>query len=135
MGHRAVPHTADIRIEAWAATRERCIAEAVTAMVESFADLAGGQPTGVVDALIDPGTDEDLLVDVLNEVIYLVDTAGQIPVSVEVAVLEGGLRVRFRMTDAEQVEPVGAAPKAVALHDLRFAADASGWSCAVTLDV
>lgn len=130
-----MPHTADIRIEAWAPTREECIAEAVAAMVEGFADPAGAGQTGVVDTLIDPGTDEDLLVDVLNEVVYLVDTAGQIPLAVEVAALEGGLQVRFRMTDAEQVEQVGAAPKAVALHDLRFAADESGWSCAVTLDV
>ncbi|HEV8559398.1 MAG TPA: archease [Actinophytocola sp.] len=39
-GHRAVPHTADIRIEAWAPTREACLGEAVAALVESFADPA-----------------------------------------------------------------------------------------------
>lgn len=130
-----MPHTADIRIEAWAGSREQCIAEAVRAMVESFADVTGSVQTGTTEALIDPGTDEDMLVDVLDEVIYLVETAGLLPVGVEVEPLEAGLRVRFQMTDADLVEPVGAAPKAVALHDLRFAPGPSGWSCAVTLDV
>ncbi|HEY8472518.1 MAG TPA: archease [Natronosporangium sp.] len=135
MGHRAVPHTADIRIEAWAATREECIAEAVVALVESFADTTGAEPTGTVEALIDPGTDEDLLVDVLNEVIYQLDTGGQVPLAARVKALPSGLRVKFTMTDVDQVEPVGATPKAVSLHDLRFTGDAAGWSCTVTLDV
>jgi SHS2 domain-containing protein len=130
-----VAHTADIRIEAWAPSRERCVAEAVTAMVESFAETSASHPTDLVEVLVDPGTDEDLLVDVLNEVIYLVETAGQVPVGVDVEALESGLRVRFRMTDADLIEPVGAAPRAVSLHDLRFTPGPAGWSCAVTLDV
>jgi SHS2 domain-containing protein len=43
-GHRTVPHTADLRIEAWAATREECLAEAVRGLVGSFAAVAGVQP-------------------------------------------------------------------------------------------
>lgn len=128
-------HTADIRIEAWAPSRELCVAEAVAAMVESFADLTGHEPSGAVEVLVDSGSDEDLLIDVLDEVIYLVETAGQLPVAAHVERHGGGLRVRFEMADAELAEPVGAAPKAVALHDLRFGADRTGWSCAVTLVV
>lgn len=136
-GHRSLPHTADIRVEAWAPTRQECLAEAVTAVVESFADLSGCPPVGEVTALLDPGTDEDLLVDLLNEVIYQVDTAGQLPLAVAAEPLpDGGMQVRFRMADTQQAVPLGAAPKAVALHDLRFATDPdTGWSCAVTLDV
>lgn len=132
-----MPHTADIRIEAWAPTREECLAEAVTAVVEGFADRSGCSPAGEVTALLDPGTDEDLLVDLLNEVIYQVDTAGQLPLGVVVEPLpDGGLQVRFRMADTQQAVLLGAAPKAVALHDLRFAGDPdSGWHCTVTPDV
>jgi SHS2 domain-containing protein len=43
-GHRTVPHAADLRIEAWAATREECMAEAVRGLVGSFATVAGRQP-------------------------------------------------------------------------------------------
>ncbi len=40
-GHRNVPHTADLRIEAWGPTREDCIAEALRGLVESFAEMHG----------------------------------------------------------------------------------------------
>ncbi|SCE66445.1 Archease protein family (MTH1598/TM1083) [Micromonospora haikouensis] len=40
-GRRSVAHTADVRIEAWAPDREGCVAEAVAAMVETFADTTG----------------------------------------------------------------------------------------------
>lgn len=33
-GHRSVPHTADLRIEAWAPTRDGCIRQAVLGTVE-----------------------------------------------------------------------------------------------------
>ncbi|HEY8452161.1 MAG: archease [Micromonosporaceae bacterium] len=135
MGHRSVPHTADIRIEAWAPTREECIAEAVAAAVESFADTTGSTPTATVEVLIDPGTDEDMLLDVLSEVIYQIETTGQVPLGTHVEALPSGLRVRFEMTDADRVEPVGAAPKAVSLHDLRFTQDGDQWRCSVILDV
>jgi SHS2 domain-containing protein len=39
------------------------------------------------------------------------------------------------MTDADRVEPVGAAPKAVSLHGLQFTTDGAQWSCSVILDV
>lgn len=135
MGYRTSPHTADIQLEAWAPTREECITEAVTALVTSFADLTGGEPTGTTEALIDPGTDEDMLVEVLDEVIFRMETAGQLPLSTDVEPLTGGLRVRFRMTDVSQVEPIGATPKAVSLHDLRMHADGGQWSCQATVDV
>ena len=41
-GHRTVPHTADLRVEAWAPTREECLAEAVRGLVDSFAVVARG---------------------------------------------------------------------------------------------
>ena len=43
-GHRTVPHTADLRIEAWAPTREECMAEAARGLVGSFAAVAGSPP-------------------------------------------------------------------------------------------
>jgi SHS2 domain-containing protein len=136
LGHRSVPHTADARIEAWAPTREACVAEAVTAMVETFADTSAARPTDSASFEVTADTDEDLLVAVLDEVVYLLDTADVIPLATRVEpALEEGYDVHFEVTGAGQVELVGAVPKAVSLHGLRFEQGPDGWSCAVTLDV
>lgn len=130
-----MPHTADLRIEAWAPSRERCVAEAVAAMVDSFADVARTEPATTIGFRVGPGADEDLLVAVLDEVIYRMDTSDQLPVDAEVAAVDGGLDVRLRMIGTDRMELMGAVPKAVSLHELRFERGESGWSCGVTLDV
>jgi SHS2 domain-containing protein len=107
-------------------------------MVDGFADVStarGSDAAATVGFRVGPGADDDLLVAVLDQVIYLMDTAGQIPADIEVAAVDGGLDVRLRMTDPDRVEMVGAVPKAVSLHELRFEGGAAGWACGVTLDV
>lgn len=135
MGYRIVPHTADIRIEAWAPSREQCLAEAVQAMVSSFADPGGAAPDGALEVRIGPGPDEDLLVDTLGEVIYLTETTGAIPATVAVTADADILTVKLTTVGLSAAELVGAAPKAVSLHEIRFRPGPDGWSCAVTLDV
>jgi SHS2 domain-containing protein len=130
-----MPHTADARVEAWAPTREGCIAQAVAGLVETFADASGAPATAAEDFRIPPGPDEDMLVAVLDRVIYLVDVTGQVPRHADVSTMDDELRVRLEMASPDAVEVTGAAPKAVSLHELRFTADATGWSCSVTLDV
>jgi SHS2 domain-containing protein len=134
-GHRSVPHTADVRVEAWAPTRERCVAEAAAGVTGGFADTSRAAPAGTVEFHVGPGADADLLVAVLDQIVYLLDTTGQVPSTVDIAAANGGLDVRLGMAGPDGVEQVGAVPKAVSLHELRFARDASGWSCGVTLDV
>lgn len=135
VGHRSVPHTADVRIEGWAPSRERCVAEAIAAMVDSFADVSGERPTSTVGFRVEPRPDEDMLVAVLDEVIYLMDTTGRLPVNAEVTHVEGGLDVRLAMIETHRAELVGAVPKGVSLHELRFGRGEAGWLCSVTLDV
>ena len=134
-GHRCVPHTADVRIEAWAPSRERCVAQAVAALVDSFADVPDPSPVAEIEVRVGPRADDDLLVAVLDEVIYRMDTEGQLPVDADVAAIDGGLDVRLRVIDTDRVDLVGAVPKAVSLHELRFERSDAGWSCSVTLDV
>jgi len=131
-GYRTVPHTADVRIEAWAPSREECVAQAASGMLASFLDLSSAVPVASVSARLDPDTDEDLLVGVLDELIYRLDTDGRIPVAVAVAP-DG--EVSVAMADPATVALIGAVPKAVSLHELRFAAGPDGWACSVTVDV
>ncbi|MFE7791150.1 archease [Streptomyces sp. NPDC057460] len=135
-----MPHTADMRVEAWSPTAEGCIGEAVRAMVESFADTSGAAVVGDRAYTVTAESDEDLLVSVLEEVVYRMDVDGEIPLDVEVGSIRPagaglGLSVRFRMADAGTAVPVGAVPKAVSLHDLHMRGGAGGWTCRVTLDV
>jgi phage shock protein A len=136
-GHRAVPHTADLRVEAWAPTREVCLAEAVRGLVDSFAVVAGAQPRHTAERRFIAGSDEDLLVAIIEEVIYRLDADGEIPVAVTVRPSsEGGVILVLPLADLSEVEITGAAPKAASLHDLRCAPDAAGrWSCGITIDV
>ena len=136
-GHRAVPHTADLRIEAWAPTREECLAEAVRGLVDNFAALAAARPRRVAERRFIAGSDADLLVAVIDEVIYRLDTDGEIPVIVDLrAVPDDGVVLSMQLADVGEAEITGAAPKAASLHDLRCAPDPAGrWSCAITIDV
>lgn len=134
-GHRTVPHTADLRVEAWAPTREGCIAEAVLGTVASFVDTTSVHPDRTHHCRLAAHSDEDLLVAVLDEVIYRLDTENEAPVDVELDATDEGLEVRFAMCDATELPQVGAVPKAVSLHELSLARGPVGWRCSVTLDV
>lgn len=140
-GHRSVPHTADLRIEAWAATREECVAEAVRALVESFADTGPARKRRVHEHLVERHlageTDADLVAAAIEEVIYGLDADGEIPVDASARRAgDGGIDLALRMTSLDEVEITGAAPKAASLSGLRCGPEPSGrWSCAVTIDV
>lgn len=76
------------------------------------------RPSGNVTA----GSDEDLLVAVVDEVTYWLDAEGEIPVSVAVPrVGDGGVDLVLSLADVSTVEIIGAVPKAASLHDLRCA--------------
>jgi SHS2 domain-containing protein len=141
-GHRILPHTADLALEAWAPARGECIAEAVRALVESFADVRAAIPRQTIAFTAVEATDEDLLVRVLDEVIYQLDAAGLVPVNVSVdEPADGGqgraarADVRFAAAPGSDAEPTGPVPKAVSLHELRFARDGTLWRCHVTVDI
>lgn len=133
-GHRAVAQEDDVRIEAWAASREHCLAEAVAAMVECFADVSGVRPTGVGRIRLGEASDDDLLAALLDEVLYRLEEYGQVPVDVEADAAEGGLDVRLAVAGLSDVRLTGAAPTSVTWEDLRIGPGPCGWSCAVTVD-
>lgn len=134
-GRRSVPHTADLRVEAWGATREECLEQAVGGVCESFLDLTGAIAVRRRDVLVRAERDEDLLVALLEEVVYWLDTENEVPVDVELSPVAGGLRAGLCMADAGALPIMGAVPKAVTLHDLDLVGGTQGWTCSVTLDV
>jgi SHS2 domain-containing protein len=134
-GHRTLPHTADLRIEAWAPTREACIAETVAGLVSSFADTRGAVPVQSAITDLAARTDGDTLVAVLDEVIYRLDTEHSVPLAVDVEPRGNGVRIRLELAAVDSVELTGAIPKGVTLYQLRLVHGPDGWSSAVTVDV
>ncbi|GAB2882162.1 archease [Streptomyces mayteni] len=134
-GHRGVPHTADLRVAAWGPTREECLSQAVRGVVESFADPSTAGTPRWRHTEIHADADPDLLAALMDDIVYRLDTADEVPVGLDLDPIPGGLRVGYRMADAHDLEPVGAAPKAVTLHDLALDRGPAGWTCSVTLDV
>lgn len=142
-GHRTVPHTADLRIEAWGRSREECVAEAVRGLVESFAEVSGVPGQRATRCHLTAGSAADLLAAAIDEVIYRLDADGVIPTAIEVRRAgDGGIDLTLRMVDVGAAEITGAVPKAASLSELTCAPAAAGaagaaggWSGAVTVDV
>ncbi len=135
-GHRAVPHTADLRIEAWAASRDECVAEALCGLIDSFAEVRGTPMVRITERPVLADSSPDLLAAAAEEIIYLLDTQDQIPVWVRVRPTAGGVVLVLGLAATAAFELVGAAPKAVSFHGLRCGPDAAGrWSASMTVDV
>jgi SHS2 domain-containing protein len=136
-GHRTLPHTASLALDAWAPTRGECIAEALQALVESFADVRAAIPDQTVTLSFEEATDDDLLVRVLNDVIQQVEGHGRVPVDISVTESPDGpgghADVRFAAAPLSGVEITGSAPKEVARHELYFGRAAGQWRCHVTV--
>ncbi|GAA3823880.1 archease [Streptomyces chiangmaiensis] len=133
--HRSVPHTADLRVEAWGPTREECLAQAVRGVCESFLDLTGAAGVRTRKVPVRADSDADALVALLEEVVYWLDTEDEVPVDMELTPIAGGLHAVLRMADGASLPVTGAAPKAVTLHGLEVAGGPQGWTCSVTVDV
>jgi SHS2 domain-containing protein len=136
-GHRILPHTADLALEAWAPAKHDCIAEAARALVESFADVRRAAPAQNVTLSVAAATDEDLLVGVLDEVIYQAEVHGRLPADIWIGPSGSGhgqAEVRLAVTPASQAGLSGAVPKAVSRHELRFTRTGGLWRCHVIVD-
>ena len=137
VGHRILPHTADLIIEAWAPTRAACLAEAVRAMVGTFADTSNVAATEPIPVALEPAEDDAAtLVALLDEVIYVVDALGAVPVSVELEESEdGGIGGFFDVARASAVRSIGPVPKAATYSDVSLEAGDDNWRCRITIDV
>lgn len=135
-GRRVVPHNADVTIEAWAPTRTACYAEAVQALVGVFADLSSVVVTDTVTLRIEPGTPEDMLAALLDEVIYLRDVMGMVPAGIDIEDAEdGGLGGTLDLAPLSDVKLIGPSPRAVSRSDLHVTFDRELWTCRATCEV
>ncbi|MFP3899438.1 MAG: archease [Acidimicrobiia bacterium] len=135
-GHRALPHTADVILEAWAPDLAACLEEAVDALVDTYAEADEGARRDPYDVRLPPGPPERVLVDLLDEVVYALDTADGVPVGASVRSLdEAGLHAVLWLAPPDQVSPTGSVPKAVSHSELAVDEAPGAVSCRFLVDV
>ena len=134
-GHLLRAHTADQILEAWGPTREACLEEAVLALIDSIVEV--DQLTWWWHEEVQlVGPDEEMLVALLEEVIYRLDTHGSLPVQVSVHPHRDHLLAHLRMTDLHRVTAIGAAPKGISYSGVEIQEQHPGrWHCTATVDV
>ena len=135
-GHVTLPHTADVRIEAWAPSAEQCFEEVVGAFVGIFADVSAAPPGEARPFAVGPGSPDRLVVLLLDEVLAAVDADGLVPRAVRVERHGDTLAGAFTQVPIDTVRVVGSVAKGVSYEGLRFGRDDDGrWRCRATIDV
>jgi SHS2 domain-containing protein len=134
-GHTMRAHTADEIVEAWGPTREACLEEAATCLARGIASVEreGGRRHREIEL---GGSDEELLVALLEEVIYLLDAEEVVPARVQVVGHGDTMLVHLWLTDLRWATPTGAAPKGISYSGLSFVEERPDrWRCTATVDV
>jgi protein archease len=135
-GHRFRPHTADVIVEAWGATRAACLEETVRGVVDTFADVTNVHATREIPLEVNAALDEDVVVTLVGDVCYLIDAEDLVVVDLEVEEAEdGSLEGMFYVAPVAAVQPEGAPPKGISRSDLSFERVGSEWHCHVVVDV
>ena len=134
-GFELLEHTADVGVRARGATLEEAFEQATLGLAEV---LGAGRPgqgevVAVEVAAGDPGA---LLVDWLNEVLWLHETRGHAAIAAVRVERVTGDRAAGSVTFSSTDPPAdGTFVKAVTYHRLRVGRDAGGWLAEVYLDV
>lgn len=134
-GHRVAEHTADQILQAWGPTRAACLEEAAVGLVATFATAlpTSGSPTARL--VLAGGDHARLLLDLLAELVFLLDTQDAVAVAVHVDDHGDTVQVQLELVDAAAVEPAGPAPKGVSHSGLDLSWDGHGWSARALIDV
>ncbi|MEV4709424.1 archease [Actinoplanes sp. NPDC049316] len=135
-GFALLPHTADVIVAAWAPTATGCIEQAVRGLVAVFAEVPNHPAMREIPYACPPDSDTELLIRVLEEVIYLLEVREVVVSRANLRLTAaGGLAGALHAVPLAAVRQVGPPPKAVTRHGLVFAPDDSGWQCRITVDV
>jgi SHS2 domain-containing protein len=133
--YEILEHTADIGLQIRAASLEALFAAATWGMVEI---VGAGAPHGsgtFVEVNLDAADVGGLLVDWLNEVLFLIDSrAGYVADVLVDRASESWVAGRLGIIDGAGA-PEGTELKAATYHRLSVARDGDGWAATVFFDV
>jgi len=106
-------------------------------LVDSFADTTGARGRATYVFRVPAAPWQEMLVSVLEEVLFLLDARGDVPLTTTVArAPRGDLSVSFALAVVDDdVELVGSTPKGIARSGLEFTSVDDQWRCTVIVDV
>jgi SHS2 domain-containing protein len=119
-GYRLTPHTADVGLSAWGDTLAEAFEHAARALVAVTYDPRTIRIREGRDVAVEADRPDRLLVRFLNEIVYLIDAEGFVPLRARVELGEGSLtaQLRGRVADGARPKRRGSHVKAVTYHGL-----------------
>ncbi len=135
-GFELLEHTADTGFRAWGATKAELYASAALALVSVALDSSAAGPLESCAVAVEGADDEELLINWLNEILWLVDGASFVPcefdVNFEPRAVHSVVRGEAR-NDARH--PPRMVVKAATYHQLRMWKEGERWTAEVYLDI
>lgn len=134
---RVLEHTADIGFEAFGATREEAFANAARALVDLIVDLNSVEPREEKALEVEGASGSSLLVNWLDEILYLYDAEHWLGCDFNIRKLRNGsLSAAVR---GEQFDPkrhqTKLLVKAITYHQLALEEIPNGWRAQVYVDI
>lgn len=134
-GHRVVEHTADQILEAWGPSRAACLQEAVLGFVALFVTADPAAADRRHEISLDSNDDRLLLLDLLDEVLFLAETENVVPASVHVDDRGRQVQATLELAAVHAEAATGPTPKGIALSGLRLADQDGRWYARALVDV
>jgi SHS2 domain-containing protein len=131
--YEQLEHTADVALRVYGGSLQELFANAAYAMFSQLADLTQIQPAGHELVSVEGSDYESLLVNWLNELLYLHEVRNQVYSVFDITELsQRGLQATVRGAHASDVYTI---VKAATYHDLAICRTAEGYSATIVLDV
>jgi SHS2 domain-containing protein len=135
-GFEILAHTADTGFRAQGADLDETLAQACRALVAVALDPSRAQVLEWRHASVTGETLEDLLVNLLNEVLWLLDGERWTPAAIEVRSSPGQASARLGGEPRDDLRhPPRIVVKAATYHQIRIGPRARGWVAEVYLDI
>ena len=124
-GFRVFGHTAEIGFTAWGDDLAQAFEHAARALVAVTFNPRTIRIRETREVVVEADRPDRLLVRFLNEIVYLIDAEGFVPLRARVTLGEGSLSAQLRGRVADSYRPVrrGPAVKAVTYHGLEIDPD------------
>lgn len=137
MAYRLLEHTADMGLEAQGGSLPELFSEAAQALREVLFGEAGGRTEQTIQLRVTGQDVGELLVNWLNEILFLFEVRGMYPVGFSIQGIEAHSvcgQVHGEPFDPER-HPVERVVKAATYHQLRVERHGDGWRARVYLDL